>query len=187
MQMAFYFDQSRCIGCYACCVACKDWNNIDAGQANWRRVTSQEWGVYPDVFLTYLSLSCHHCENPACAEACPVNAITKSDANGVMTVNRDECLGHDKCGACKTACPYEVPQFGGERNPKMQMCTFCADRLLDNKKPACVDACPVRALDSGPIEELQARYGNVKQVPGFRASAKTMPSIIFKPRYNTNP
>jgi len=187
MQMAFYFDQSRCIGCYACAVACKDWNNIAAGPAHWRRVTSLEWGTYPNVFLTYLSLSCHHCATPACEEACPVNAIGKNKKNGVMAVNRDECLGYNACGACKQACPYEVPQFGEEENPKMQMCTFCADRLADNKKPACVDSCPVRALDAGPIEELQAQYGNVNKVPGFRASSKTMPSIIFKPRYNTNP
>jgi anaerobic dimethyl sulfoxide reductase subunit B (iron-sulfur subunit) len=92
MQMAFYFDQSRCIGCYACAVACKDWNNIAAGPAHWRRVTSLEWGTYPNVYLTYLSISCHHCATPNCAEACPVNAIRKNMQNGVMTVNRDECL-----------------------------------------------------------------------------------------------
>jgi len=187
MQMAFYFDQSRCIGCYACAVACKDWNNIAAGPAHWRRVTSLEWGTYPNVFLTYLSLSCHHCATPACEEACPVNAIGKNKKNGVMAVNRDECLGYNACGACKQACPYEVPQFGEEENPKMQMCTFCADRLADNKKPACVDSCPVRALDAGPIDELNKRYGSIKEVPGFTCSAKTKPSILFKPRYNTNP
>ena len=183
MQMAFYFDQSRCIGCYACSVACKDWNDIPADAIQWRRVTSQEWGTCPEVFLTCLSLSCCHCTNPACAEACPVNAISKRKEDGIMAVDRKECLGYDACGACKKACPYEVPQFGSEGNAKMQMCTFCIDRLRENKKPACVDACPVRALDAGSMEELRGKYGAIKEVPGFTAAAETMPSIIFKARY----
>ena len=183
MQMAFYFDQSRCIGCYACSIACKDWNNIAAGPALWRRVTAREWGAYPDVFLAYLSLSCSHCARPACADACPVNAITKNENNGVMAVNQEECLGYDACGACKKACPYAVPQFSEEENAKMQMCTFCSDRLADNKKPACVDSCPVRALDAGPIDELNNKYSSIKEVPGFACSETTNPSIIFRPRY----
>jgi anaerobic dimethyl sulfoxide reductase subunit B (iron-sulfur subunit) len=65
----------------------------------------------------------------------------------------------------------------------MQMCTFCADRLIDHKKPSCVDACPVKALDAGPIEELIKKYGEIREVTGFTCSVKTKPSIIFKPRH----
>jgi anaerobic dimethyl sulfoxide reductase subunit B (iron-sulfur subunit) len=65
----------------------------------------------------------------------------------------------------------------------MQMCTLCSDRLKENRKPACVDACPVRALDAGPIEELQAKYGKVTEVTGFTYSGTTKPSILFKSRY----
>jgi len=67
------------------------------------------------------------------------------------------------------------------------MCTFCNDRLKENRKPACVDACLVRALDAGPLEELLAKYGSVTEVPGFSCSDKTRPSILFKPRYKQNP
>jgi len=126
-----------------------------------------------------MSLSCSHCEKPSCAEACPVGAITKREENGIMMVNREECLGHNACGACKKACPYGVPQFGEEDNARMQMCTFCIDRLQQGKKPACVDACPMRALDSGPIELLTARYGAIRDT----FSTQNKPSIIIKPRY----
>jgi anaerobic dimethyl sulfoxide reductase subunit B (iron-sulfur subunit) len=183
MQMAFYFDQSRCIGCHTCVIACKDWNNILDGSIFWRKVTSCEWGTYPNVFLTYLSVSCNHCDMPSCANVCPVGAISKSKQTGIMTVNREECLGYDACGACKSACPYDVPQFGKEAHAKMQMCTFCADRLADHKMPVCVDSCPVHALDAGPIEELMVKYGSVREVPGFIFSATTQPAILFKPRY----
>jgi anaerobic dimethyl sulfoxide reductase subunit B (iron-sulfur subunit) len=65
------------------------------------------------------------------------------------------------------------------------MCTFCVDRVAENKKPICVDACPMRALDAGPLEELKAQHGEVQQVEGFTYAKKTKPSIIFKPRYRT--
>ena len=184
MQMGFYFDQSRCVGCYACSVACKDWHDIAAGPVQWRKVKGRERGTYPDVFLSYLSLSCNHCERPACAKACPAGAITKRAEDGIVVVRRDLCLGNAACDMlCKKACPYSAPQFGEEEGAKMQMCTFCLDRLLVHKKPVCVEACPMRALDAGPIHELQKQYGSIRETEGFTCSTITGPSIIFKPRY----
>jgi len=183
-QWGFYFDQSRCVGCYACSVACKDWHDIAAGPIQWRRVLPKEWGTYPTVFLTYLSLSCNHCTHPACAQACPAIAITKRAEDGIVVVNRDLCLGNISCDIlCKKACPYGIPQFGEEAGAKMQMCTFCLDRLDANKKPICVEACPMRALDAGPLDELQKRYGTIQETEGFTYSKKTSPSLIVKPRY----
>ena len=185
-QWGFYFDQSRCVGCHACSIACKDWHDIGAGPVQWRRVTSRERGIYPTVFLSYLSLSCNHCEQPACAQSCPSGAITKREEDGIVVVDREVCLGNTACDElCKKACPYSVPQFGEEEGAKMQMCTFCLDRVVKNKKPICVDACPMRALDADPLEELKAQYGEVQQVEGFTYAKKTKPSIIFKPRYRT--
>lgn len=101
-----------------------------------------------------------------------------------MAVDREQCLGKDRCGMlCRQACPYEVPQFGTEENPKMQMCTLCPGRLAAGQKPICVAACPMRALDAGPLDELREQYGEVKQVEGFAHAATTNPSIIFKSRY----
>jgi anaerobic dimethyl sulfoxide reductase subunit B (iron-sulfur subunit) len=184
MQIGFYFNQSRCTGCYTCTIACKDWHDIRDGSVHWRRVIPLEKGTYPDVTLSYVSLSCNHCERPLCSEACPAGAITKREEDGIMVVDQAQCLGKDMCEMfCKKACPYEVPQFGTEENAKMQMCTLCLDRFLENKKPICIDACPVRALDAGPIDELMRKYGELKDVEGFVCSLKTNPSIVFKKRY----
>jgi anaerobic dimethyl sulfoxide reductase subunit B (iron-sulfur subunit) len=57
MQLGFYVDQSRCTGCHTCVVACKDWNDLPAGPVNWRWVSSVEEGVFPKVFVGYVSLS----------------------------------------------------------------------------------------------------------------------------------
>jgi len=79
---------------------------------------------------------------------------------------------------CLQACPYDAPQFGAEENAKMQKCDFCLDRLAENKAPICVDACIMHAMDAGPIEELQAKYGDIRQAEGFVYSEELIPSIV---------
>ncbi len=185
MQVGFYFDQTRCIGCFTCVVACKDWNDVAAGPASWKRLITVEKGQYPDLSVAFLSTACYHCLEPTCASACPVNAITKRELDGIVVVDRETCLGRDNCDMCRQACPYDAPQFGAEENAKMQKCHFCLDRLEENKKPACVDACPTLALDAGPIEELRAKYGDVREAEGFVYSEELVPSIVFKPKKET--
>lgn len=180
MQMGFYFDQTRCTGCYACAVACKDWHGVPPGPAAWRKVSTLERGKYPNPYLAYLTTSCYHCADPSCVSACPVGAITKRSKDGVVIVSQDKCLGKNNCDMCQQACPYRAPQFGDEDNAKVQMCNFCLDRLKENSKPVCVTACPMRALDVGPINKLRAKYGDIKDAVGFEYSRENNPSITFK-------
>jgi NADPH-dependent glutamate synthase beta subunit-like oxidoreductase len=88
------------------------------------------------------------------------------------------CAGH----LCKDACPYSAPQFAIEEQAKMQKCDLCHDRFDEGKKPICVEACPPRALDAGPMEELAAKYGSIKNVEGFVYSDVIEPSIVSKPK-----
>lgn len=184
-QLGFYLDQSRCSGCYTCTVACKDWNDVPAGPAHWRWVKTIEEGKYPYPHVVNLTFSCFHCAKPTCIEACPVSAISKRKEDGIVVVDRDKCLGKDNCAElCREACPYEAPQFGVEKNAKMQKCDFCLERWPQGKKPICVDACPLRALDAGPVTELKTKYGDVKEVEGFTYSAEAKPSVVFKAKTN---
>lgn len=179
-QMAFYFDQTRCIGCYTCVIACKDWNDTDL---DWRKVLSIEKGKFPNPFVAYLSISCLHCEKPSCITACPVNAITKRREDGIVVVNQKECLGKNVCGIpCKEACPYRIPEASEESNMKMQKCNFCLDRLTEGKQPICVAACLTKALDYGPIEDLKKKYGQIQEAEGFTYDKNVKPSIVFKPK-----
>ena len=184
MQLGFYFDQTRCIGCFTCCVACKDWHNIPAGPAHWMRVTTLEEGKFPNVFVAHLSTPCYHCENPVCIKDCPVDAISKRNEDGIVVVDREACLGKSDCGVCKDACPYGAPQFGGGEDDKVQKCGFCQERWQEGKKPVCVEACPMRALDAGPMEELMEKYGNVKEAAGFAYSQEIRPSVVMKNKGN---
>ncbi|MBW2090900.1 MAG: 4Fe-4S dicluster domain-containing protein [Deltaproteobacteria bacterium] len=182
MQTGFYFDQTRCTGCYTCVVACKDWHDIDAGPVSWRRVITIEKGKYPNLFVAFLSAACYHCLEPACADCCPVEAISKREEDGIVVVDSDICLGKDDCGACDDACPYDAPQFGPEEDAKMQKCNLCLERLEKGEKPVCVESCPMRALDSGPVEELKAKYGNFRDAEGFVFKENLKPCFIINPK-----
>ena len=182
MQLGIYFDQTRCVGCFTCVVACKDWHDIPAGPANWMKVQCIEEGTFPHLFVAYLIRPCYHCENPACLANCPVEAISKSADSGIVKVNRNVCLGQKKCGICKEVCPYGSPQFGDDADATMEKCDFCLERWRGGEKPICVDACLMRALNAGPLDELRRKYGNGRTAAGFTYDFGMKPSIVMKAR-----
>ena len=183
IQYGFYFDQTRCIGCHTCSVACKDWYDIDAGPVNWRRVSLIENGKFPNLFVAYMSNSCNHCAEPPCVLVCPEKAITKRDKDGIVVVDREKCSGNIKCNTlCLNSCPWKAPQFSLDENAKMQKCNLCVERLEKDEQTICVEACPMYALDVGPLDQLRKKYGDIKETEGFLYSNKFKPSVIFKPK-----
>lgn len=182
MQYGLYVNENRCMGCFSCVVACKDWHDVPAGPASWIRIKTIEKGRYPHLFVAFLPLTCNHCSQPACVSVCPAEAIAKRPEDGIVIVDRETCLGKDQCGQCLEACPYQAPQFGAEADARMQKCDLCLDRLMEGKKPICVISCPMEALDVGPLEDLRARHGDVRETEGFTFLEELGPSIIFKPR-----
>ena len=174
-QWGFYFDQSRCVGCYACIMACK-FKNHSEPDVFWRRMVWTEKNG-SDVFVP---LSCLHCANPLCVKACPVDAISKRGKDGIVLVDASKCLGKDKCDKCFKACPYDAPQFGSDVDSKMNKCDCCVDMLAENKMPYCVSHCSHKALDAGPLEELKAKYGDQQIALGFKYSKSAKPSSVMK-------
>ncbi|MBI5301788.1 MAG: dimethylsulfoxide reductase subunit B [Chloroflexi bacterium] len=189
-QLGFYFDSSACVGCKTCQIACKDKNNLPLGVC-WRRVFEYAGGSWVpqgdqwipnNVFGYNLSLSCNHCENPLCVNACPTTALVKR-ADGVILINQDQCVG---CRYCEWACPYGAPQFD-EAKGVMTKCNFCEDLLAQGQNPACVDACPLRALDFGDIAELRAKHGNVSAVEPLPVATITQPHLVITPNRQAQP
>lgn len=183
-QKAFYFDSSACIGCKVCQVACQDKNDLPAGLL-WRRVFSYGGGSWiqqaetmtPDNLFVYsVSTACQHCENPVCLNVCPASAISKR-ADGIVLIDAQKCIG---CRYCQWACPYGAPQFNDELKV-MTKCTFCADLQDQGLNPACVDACVMRCLDFGDIDELRQKYGNLDAIEPLPTGDITKPSLVITP------
>ena len=114
MQIGFYFDQTRCIGCCTCVVACKDWNDIPAGPASWRSVGSIEKGDWPNLFVAYSTSSCYHCDDPICVAICPAKAISKRDEDGIVIVDSEKCRHDAHCGIISDS--HGIP-FGEMQSP----------------------------------------------------------------------
>ena len=173
-QYGFFFDQSRCYGCKACSVACKDWYDIAPGPEKWMSVYMWEKGAFPHTSIGILAFNCGHCSNPVCMAACENDAILKDEKYGAVLVDSDKCKGDRKCFA---ACPYGAPKFASdEPGTKMSKCTMCIDRLEKGQLPVCVASCPMRALDFGPIDELKAKYGDISKIETMPEPDLTKPN-----------
>lgn len=173
-QLGFQIDMVHCIGCKACEGACKQQNDVTAG-ARWRRVNTFKGGTYPTPFANYMSLSCNHCESPACMKSCPVGAITKRASDGIVILNTTICNG---CKRCMETCPYGAPQF----NPvtkKVEKCNMCYQRIDAGLPPACVQTCMARVLKNGLLSSFTGDKG--KNVNHFANPKYTHPSIRIIP------
>ncbi|MFH1652296.1 MAG: 4Fe-4S dicluster domain-containing protein [Chloroflexota bacterium] len=177
-QYGFFIDQSRCIGCNACTIACMQWHDIPPGAVKWMRVYQWEKGAFPDIRIHVLPIMCFHCENPVCLKACPSGAIAKEEKYGAVLVDGSKCRGTRQCWK---ACPYGTPQFeGDEPGLKMSKCDMCIDRLEQGLKPICVLSCSMRALEFGPLDELVQRYGSLRTLEEMPRDSITHPAAVFR-------
>ena len=183
-RLGFFFDQTLCNGCKACQIACKDKHNTPIG-VNWRRVVEYSGGDWnrnadgeltTNTFTYYTSVSCNHCDNPICTKVCPTTAMHIGE-DGVVSVDPHKCVG---CRYCEWACPYSAPQFNPEKGV-MTKCDLCADYRAEGRDPACVAACPSRALDWGPIDELRKEHGDVAGIAPLPDPTFTEPRLTIKP------
>ena len=172
-QYGFYVDTSRCIKCWACQVSCKQWHGIEANTVSRREVEETVEGTFPDVKRKFESLSCMHCEKPACFGACPQGAIDKRAEDGIVTVDLEKCIGDKSCAA---ACPFDVPEFVEVQGKTvMDKCDTCLSiGRNEDGSPHCVAACPMKALHFGPLPEM-AKLASEKG--GKQMEGETVPSI----------
>ena len=177
----FFTDTTVCIGCKACEVACKEWNNLPADDValtgdsydntgalsanTWRHVNfieldngPGEQGVRTDIETPFqsgwlmMSDVCKHCHNPPCMEACPTGALFKTEFDTVV-VQQDICNG---CGYCVPACPFGVIDVS-KIDGKAHKCTLCYDRLKGGLEPACAKSCPTDSINFGEYGDLVER------------------------------
>ena len=168
-RVGFFTDTSICIGCKACEVACKEWNDVPderigftatsydnsgrLGANRWRHVAFVEQSHDGDGLRWLMSSDvCKHCTHAACLEVCPTGALFRTEF-GTVVVQEDVCNG---CGYCVPACPFGVIDQR-ESDGRVWKCTLCYDRLKVGQEPACSQACPTKSIQFGPLAELRGR------------------------------
>lgn len=172
MQKVFLFNLNRCTGCGACIVACALEKDAQPG-INRRQVLTFNENRHPALPVFILSLACNHCVKPACLNNCPAAAITKEPHTGAVILNTELCMG---CKYCTWACPYDAPRFDATAGTAIK-CDFCAKRLQNGEKPACVCACPTDALN---LDEKDPLTFPEPQVEGF-PQKQLLPALEFIP------
>ena len=172
-RKGFYFNQSMCVGCRTCQVACKDKNDLSVGTL-YRRVDTFETGVFPTATSYHLSIACNHCENPACVRSCPTGAMYVDEADGTVQHDDDRCIG---CKSCVMACPYDAPSYRADLGV-VGNCNACKELREAGEQNACVASCPMRALEFGDIDELKRKHPEaVDAIAVLRDSSLTHPSL----------
>lgn len=189
-QYAFYFDSTRCTGCKTCELACKDYKDLGPDIA-YRKVFDYEGGAWEanedgtcttTCFVYHVSMSCNHCDDPACLKVCPTHAMHKDPETGLVSVDADKCIG---CGYCHMACPYNAPKVDRALGHSVK-CDGCADRVAQGLEPICVGACPLRALQFGTVEEM-SKLGERANIAPLPESSATNPNLYVKPNDDARP
>jgi formate dehydrogenase iron-sulfur subunit len=173
-DVAMLVDTSKCVSCWWCYAACKNYNSLpetirpDPKQSP--VLGSNVWTTLHTVEVagewSSRKNACNHCSDAACVRVCPTSALSYSDM-GFVQYDKEKCSG---CGYCADFCPFHVPQMNSSNNfgtGVMDKCTFCIDRVTSGEQPACAAACPTGAIQFGRrsqlIEEGKQRVAELQQ------------------------
>ncbi|MHB8834859.1 MAG: sulfate respiration complex iron-sulfur protein HmcB [Candidatus Methylomirabilia bacterium] len=166
-RLGMLTDTTRCIGCRSCEAACNTVNKLKAPEKRFDDPSVFEEKRRPDgntytVVNRYLTgkdkkpvfrkIQCNHCNEPACANACPVGAYKKTP-EGPVTYNEKVCIG---CRYCMVACPFYVPGYSYDSafEPEIRKCQMCFTRITKGGLPGCAEACPAGAITFGRRKDL---------------------------------
>ena len=176
-QYAFEVDLDACSGCKSCVVACHSLNGLEE-EESWRDVGLLHGGSQALPVVQHVTTACHHCLEPSCMTACPVDAYEKDPRTGIVHHLDDQCFG---CQYCTLACPYDAPKYSRAKGI-VRKCDMCSSRLAAGEAPACVQSCPngaiaIRVVDADQVvEESETQLF----VPGAPEPGITLPTTTYR-------
>lgn len=176
VRYAMVIDLRRCIGCHSCSVACKSENAVPLGVfRSW--VKQIQKGKYPLVSKSFLPSLCNNCENPICAQNCPVNATYRRE-DGIIMVDEHRCIG---CLYCMYSCPYDA-RYINPLKEYVQKCFWCHHRIDVGLEPACVNTCPPNARIFGDMNDPDSEISqvlSVNPVQVLKPEKATYPHVFY--------
>ncbi|MBF0608458.1 MAG: 4Fe-4S dicluster domain-containing protein [Candidatus Magnetobacterium sp. LHC-1] len=167
---------ARCVGCYACVIACQNQNSLEIPQY-YNRIEEREMGVYPHFSRSFLPVACQHCDNPPCVRVCPVGASYKRQ-DGVVMVDHNTCIG---CKYCILACPYDV-RIISKQHGYVHKCNFCIEHVQKGELPACVTTCPMGVRTFGDINDTSSEVHGLigtRKTGLLQKELNTKPSVYY--------
>jgi Fe-S-cluster-containing dehydrogenase component len=161
------FDATRCIGCRKCEAGCNKANKLpepkkpfdDLKVLDTERRTDERTYTVVNKYKgkngpVFRKIQCNHCQEPACASVCFVQAF-KKNPDGSVTYDPTVCVG---CRYCMVACPFNIPayEYSDPLTPRVMKCTMCHEQIQKGELtvPGCVGACPKEALVYGKRTDL---------------------------------
>jgi Fe-S-cluster-containing dehydrogenase component len=193
-RLGLVIDLDICVGCHACAVSCKEWN--DGGAAGpltdpepygalptgtwFNRIHGYEVTEGERSYTLHFPRSCLHCEDAVCVTVCPTGASFKRTEDGIVLVDDHKCIG---CGLCAWACPYGARELD-TGSGTMKKCTLCVDRIEDEtlepsrRVPACVSACPTHARHFGDLADPAS---HVSRIVAERGGVAPMAELGYRP------
>ncbi len=181
-RVAVLVDTTKCMGCRACQVACKQWNQLKATKTeftgsyeNPKHLSGDTWTIVRFIESNnggpkwrFRKQQCMHCEDASCITVCPTGAAHKLD-NGIVVIDQKICAG---CKYCIEACPFQTPK--ASEDGTAIKCRPCFDRVGNGMQPACVKACATGAPSFGPREKLLAEAKErAAKIPNGRIYGET--------------
>lgn len=171
-HLGMLYDSTLCIGCQVCMDACKKANGMPGVQSGPLKLWENPKDLSSDTLniikkyksgkgvnkdrvedgFAFIKRQCMHCEEPACASACPASAMEKDPDTGIVTYDEGACIG---CRYCQVACQFNIPKFQWEEPfPKIVKCQMCDHLIPAGGIPACCNHCPTGASLFGPVNAL---------------------------------
>jgi Fe-S-cluster-containing dehydrogenase component len=205
-RWAMVIDLGKCLekeGCTKCMDACRQAHNVpqfkeEAHSINWIR-KAPYGGAFPSEDDEYQAsipnnapviILCNHCADPPCVRVCPTKATWRRE-DGIVMMDWHRCIG---CRYCMAACPYGSrsfnwmdprlfipnlnPDFPTRTKGVVEKCNFCEERIGTGKPPACVQACPQKAMTFGDLYDSNS---------AARELLRTRYTIRRKPELGTSP
>ena len=161
-KLTLVVELDRCIACKGCQVACHMENGTEPGVNRIQVRQIGPTGVFPDLELYFLPVTCQHCEEPACVSACPTGALHQNEADGVVLLDQDKCVG---CRSCARVCPYHAVAYSPVRK-KADKCTLCAESREKGEGPACARSCSGSALHWGNLGDPDSEVSRLLREAG---------------------
>jgi len=154
-RYGFVIDQTTCIGCHACTVACKTEHGVALG-VNRTWVKYVEKGTWPDTKRFFSVMRCNHCTDAPCVDICPTTALFRRP-DGIVDFDTSRCIG---CKSCLQACPYDA-LYIDPGDQTAQKCNYCVHRVEVGLEPACVVVCPEQAIIAGDLDDPASRIAGI--------------------------